>query len=109
MPPVCCRYVWLVPIHTEDADEAATRFDLYIQEKAQSGWSDLAKGTGGSYRYLRGVPDKNVPDKITNLSLDRANSEVKDFGGYDGHTGDINRGRALSYLYLVWKLRTAWD
>ena len=102
------KYVWLVPVYTEDADEGAVRFDLFIQETAHSGWSDLAKGTGGSYRYLRPAADKNVQEKITDLHLQRSNSEVKNFNDYGGHTGDINRGRALSYLYLLWNTRTAW-
>lgn len=94
---------------TEDADEAAVRFDLFIQAKEHKGWSDLAKGAGGSFRYLRAVQDENNADKITELKLHRsAASPVKDFGDWDGHTGDINQGRALSYLYFMWKNHTAW-
>lgn len=103
------RYVWLVPVYTYNAAEAAVRFDLSIQEKAHSGWPDLAKGAGGSYRYLRAAADPGNPDKITKLILKRSGSEVKSFdAAYSGHTGDINRGRGLDYLYLLWATRAAY-
>ncbi|KAI0696248.1 hypothetical protein BC835DRAFT_1543701 [Cytidiella melzeri] len=97
------KYVWIVPIFTFNAAEAATRFDLFIQKDAHSGWFDLAKGAGGDYRYLEAVADANNSLKLTELKLYRSNNAVGSFPlPYIGHTGDINANRKKTYLYLIW-------
>ena len=45
--------MWLEPVYTYNSAEAATSFDILIQENEKPGWYDLAKGAGGNYRYLR--------------------------------------------------------
>ncbi|KAI0696445.1 hypothetical protein BC835DRAFT_1271922 [Cytidiella melzeri] len=97
------KYVWIVPTFTYNAALAATRFDLFIQKDAHSGWSDLAKGAGGDYRYLEAVPDTNNSSKLTDLKLYRSNNAVGAFPlPYTGHTSDINSNRGKTYLYLIW-------
>ena len=99
------RYVWLVPVYTTLAAEAATRFDLIIQKEEERGWSDLAHKAGGDYRYLRAVRDENCPEKIVSLQLKRSDGKLSgvDFKQYHGHTGDINAGRLGSFLHLTWQ------
>ena len=105
---ISCRYVWIVPVYTYDAAEAATIFDLFIQDSGHSGWDDLAAGAGGSYRFLVPVPDASNPVKITDLSLYRSNNGVTTFPAqYTGHTSDINANRKGTYLYLLWSTRRA--
>lgn len=90
------EYVFLKPIYTANRSEAATKFKLKIVMFALP-YRDLAKGTGGSYRYLLPVNDLDVNRKITRIWLSG------DQEG-DGYTGDINRGRGGRYLYLNWSL-----
>ena len=103
------RYVWIVPTYTYTAADAATRFDLFIQDKSHPGWDDLAKGAGGSYRYLVPVPDGNNITKITGLKLYRSNNAVGAFPApYVSHTSDINANRGKSFLYLIWSNAAAY-
>ncbi|KAI0091202.1 hypothetical protein BDY19DRAFT_689153 [Irpex rosettiformis] len=103
------EYVWLVPTYTYNASEAATRFDLFIQGNAHPGWDDLAKGAGGSFRYLQPVPDANNYSKITDLKLYRSDSGIAALPvPYTGHTNDINANRKKTFLYLIWSTATAY-
>jgi hypothetical protein len=102
-------YVWLVPTYTYNAAEAAVRFDLFIQDKPHDGWSDLAKGAGGSYRYLEPASDSNNPTKLTDLKLYRSDNGVGAFPvPYTGHTTDINANRKKTFLYLIWSSVSAY-
>ena len=103
------RYVWIVPTYTYNASQAATRFDLFIQDKAHSGWDDLAKGAGGDFRYLQAIPDDNNYSKIIDLKLYRSGNGVSAFPvPYTGHTTDINANRKKTFLYLIWSVATAY-
>ena len=103
--------MWLVPFYTYNANEAAVRFQLIIQDNGDSSLDDLAKGAGGAYRYLKAIADGTNPNKITDLALQRSGNSVAFPSGanstYSGHTGDINQGRKKDYLYLLWATRAA--
>ncbi|EKM50341.1 uncharacterized protein PHACADRAFT_105609 [Phanerochaete carnosa HHB-10118-sp] len=104
------KYVWLRPIYTYNPAEAASRFDLIIQDGEHLDWPDLAKWAGGKYRFLRAVNDHMSPVKITQLALLRGGYVEKvDGWGYSEKTGDINGGRWGDYLYLVWKTHAVPD
>ncbi|KAI0777003.1 hypothetical protein BC629DRAFT_1290472, partial [Irpex lacteus] len=102
-------YVWLIPIYTYKASEAATGFDLFIQGNARDGWDDLAKGAGGSFRYIRAVNDANQPRKVTRVALFRSNAGIGQLPApYVGLTGDINANRKKTFLYLLWSSEIAY-
>lgn len=101
------RHVYIKPILTANALEAATGFDLAIRDQPYEGPNarikDLAKGAGGKYRYL--VP-KREPGKtpIRQLWLWRADGRQAPRLGWE-MTGDINKGRGGDYLLLEWDAR----
>ena len=100
------RYVWLVPFYTYNANEAAVRIELIIQHSSDPNMKDIAKGAGGSFRYLRPIADGSNRNKITELALQRSGKSGAD-PNYDGATGDINKGRDGDYLYLLWNTAPA--
>ena len=98
------RYVWIVPVYTEDVSNAVTGFDVVIQSQQNPDLDDLAKGAGGDYRYLLTRIDAEEDRKVTQLILFRSDSALDGVPiGWDGITADINKGRGKTYLYLVWK------
>ncbi|KAI0766777.1 hypothetical protein BC629DRAFT_1596279 [Irpex lacteus] len=102
----CC--VWLVPTYTYRVDEAATRFEVFIQDDRHKGWDSVAKEAAGPYRYIRGVKDNNNPSKVTDVALLRSVDAVSHFPSpYVRHTSDINAGRTDAYLHLMWSTETA--
>lgn len=104
LPILFYRYVWLVPVYTEDASSAATGFDIVIQSESNPALDDLAKGAGGDYRYLLLRTDAQQEKKVTQVVLFRSDSAIGHVpNGWDGMTTDINKGRGKTYLYLVWK------
>ncbi|KAK4224894.1 hypothetical protein QBC38DRAFT_531944 [Podospora fimiseda] len=110
------KYVWLVPVWTFEAKEAATGFEIRIQEKGMAGWKDLAKDAGGDYRYVAVVRDEYNPQKIVEAKLIRngdqilAEKQVEMLGkklgskGWVGGVRDINEGRGGDWLYLAYRL-----
>ena len=104
------RYGWLVPTYTYNASQAATRFDLFIQQHAHAGWNDIAKGNHSDWTYLRAAEDANNHSKITELKLYRSDHPVETFPDqYTGHTADINNGgRGGTFLYLIWSTATVY-
>jgi histone deacetylase HOS3 len=70
------RYVWLVPVYTFEATQAATSFDIRIQPSAIDGKDDLAKGTGGDWRYLYTIQDSRQLRKMVEVKLLRSGSAV---------------------------------
>ncbi|GJE91722.1 hypothetical protein PsYK624_078720 [Phanerochaete sordida] len=100
------KYVWLVPLYTFDPAEAASRFDLIVQEDGYGGWPDLAKGAGGQFRFLRAVHDPRAHVKIRELAFLRSGAGAVggvEGWGFSGRTEDINRERQGDWLYLMWK------
>ncbi|OTA65850.1 hypothetical protein K449DRAFT_403327 [Hypoxylon sp. EC38] len=104
-------YVWLVPVYTLDPDEAATSFNIIIQSNPVEGWKDLAKGAGGSYRYIRAAQDSSVSNKAIDLALVRTEdaAPARDIlarlgPNWDGASRDINENRGGAYLYFAWQL-----
>lgn len=66
---------------------------------------DLAKDTGGDYRYLH--YDTLGSHRIGRVALVRSDRRI-DFNwvdrlGWNGFTSDINEGRHGDYLYIIWK------
>ncbi|KZW01226.1 hypothetical protein EXIGLDRAFT_760985 [Exidia glandulosa HHB12029] len=101
-------YVWLVPVKTSDRGAAATGWDLDITSKAIPWAQDLAAGAGGDYRYIFASYGGGTP--VTELGLYRTGSGISTPPpGYDAMTGDINKGRGKTYLYLVWKIAKTED
>ncbi|KAE8352222.1 hypothetical protein BDV28DRAFT_5583 [Aspergillus coremiiformis] len=100
------KYVWLSPKWQSNTSDAVSNIRIIIQDNADGNYSDLAKGAGGDYRYLR--LERDGSRKIKRIQLLRRKDEV-DFGtvqalGFDGYSSDINKGRGGDYLYLVWNL-----
>ncbi|KAF2680996.1 hypothetical protein K458DRAFT_433881 [Lentithecium fluviatile CBS 122367] len=97
-------FVYIKPILTDNATDAATGFDLLVQDDAYSGphagVRDLADGTDGKRRYL--VP-KQECDKppMKQLFLWRSDCQQAPRIGWE-LTSDINEGRG-SPLYLEWE------
>ncbi|EJD46545.1 hypothetical protein AURDEDRAFT_164373 [Auricularia subglabra TFB-10046 SS5] len=97
------KYVWLRPVFTTNTSDAATGFQLVVSKNAAAGGSDLAAGTGGSYRYINPTSTAGTP-QVTQLALYRTNKSLSaPPQGYYGMTGDININRGKSYLYLIWR------
>ncbi|PIL29718.1 hypothetical protein GSI_08156 [Ganoderma sinense ZZ0214-1] len=98
-------YVWLVPAFTTDASQALTGFNIAIQPDADPSLKNLADGTQGDFRYL--ILDQSLmpeAEPVTDVVLLRLGSEMTDRPAkWDGNTGNINKGRGGTYLYLLWK------
>ncbi|PHH64511.1 hypothetical protein CDD81_4290 [Ophiocordyceps australis] len=99
------KYVWLIPEYTTRREEACTLFEVVIRDNHDPGLVDLAAGAGGQYRYLTCRRDENE-EKIRRLALYRGpqfialkDAEKKEI---DGWSTDINEGRNLDFLHLVW-------
>ena len=99
------RRVWLVPVYTTEPAKAATSFDILIQPYQNSKFSDLAKGSGGEFRYVVPRADRKLSSKIVEVALVRSDRPVKATpSGWDGYSViDILNGRARGFLHLVWK------
>ena len=105
---VLSRYVWLVGNYTNDPDSACTAYSVAVQGLADDSKADLASGAGGDFRYVLGMRSLGVPIKLTEVRLLRSSNPVNLQAlpeGYYGMSGDINRGRKGTYLYLIWRAR----
>lgn len=75
-----------------------------VQHTPSSGMDDLAKGTGGGYRYIFAKSDPDEPKKIVHAVLLRSSSMVVAVPvGWDGVSDDLNKGRRKTYLYILTK------
>eukprot|EP01040_Poterioochromonas_malhamensis_P007445 gene7445-8030_t len=99
------NYVWLEAVWTAEVNQAATAFQFVKQGDADPNRpnEDLARGAGGSYRYLIPLIQPGFDKRIVEVKLFRSSDVIRDFPGFDGHTTDINEGRKGDYLYLGWK------
>lgn len=110
------RFVYLKPVYTKDSTQAATFFDLVIQDSSNAAYSDLAKGAGGAFRFLIPVYNARENKKIVGATLFRSTdastkpkpSALIQTWGYNDSTIDINKDRKGDYLYLVWKTQLAY-
>ncbi|KAG6875389.1 hypothetical protein C0992_004019 [Termitomyces sp. T32_za158] len=95
--------------------QALTNVDLVIQSQPDTRYDDLAKGAGGSYRYLIPVRQSNQKLFISAFTLARSEvalDEVPEKIWHSlpqGATNDINKGRRGDFLYLVWELQRAYE
>ena len=97
------KYTWIVPVLTDEREEAADHFDLeitwFLPYEMVGRDKDLAITTGGDYRYLIPVRGSQA---IQNLCLERLY-----FFGYfasrSNCTRDINYDRGGTFLYLCWQ------
>jgi hypothetical protein len=97
--------VWLVPEYTQNANHACTSFEVLIQDEPDTTKKDLAKDTGGAYRYIVPVKQMEEKRKLTEIKLLRSGNAVdlKSAPGYDCMTSDLNKNRSGDWLYVIWK------
>ena len=69
---------------------------------------DLAKGTGGGYRYIFTKSDPDEQHKIVNAVLLRSSVNMSVAPpGWDAISEDLNKGRRKTYLYILMKTFTS--
>lgn len=61
-----------MPETTYNTDEAATAFEVRIQDDPMSAWQDVAAGAGGKYRYIISNNDQFSDKKIVLCRLYRS-------------------------------------
>ncbi|KAJ3079232.1 hypothetical protein HDU99_000101 [Rhizoclosmatium hyalinum] len=84
-------YVSLEPIWTSNAYEGCTGIRVWRSKNAQSGYTDMAKGTGGDYRYIEVT--RSPGPKIVEIRLWRTSRGSKpSVSGYK-YCDDLNQGR----------------
>lgn len=99
------KHVWLVPSYTTDPAAAATSLHVVVQSSPSGGMDDIAKGTGGGYRYVFAKADPDEPRKITYALLLRSSTKVATAPpGWDRISEDLNKGRRRTYLYILMKM-----
>ncbi|KAK7417455.1 hypothetical protein QQX98_004575 [Neonectria punicea] len=125
MPRHCGEFAsWLQVIYTDDDDKPNDTINEINGQssdinKGQGGsyvWLRLHRadkpsmmannfwGAGGDYRYVQWSNDRNADRLITDVALWRSDdSQGGPPNGWDGKTQDINSGRGGDYLYLVWR------
>ncbi|KAI1255445.1 hypothetical protein MGN70_003511 [Eutypa lata] len=89
-------------------EEAITELSVERSTAAVRNYNDLAMGTGGDFRYIRGSHDGE--DGITKVGLFRLDKELSPEeikerigqSGFSHYSEDINKGRGGEYLYLIW-------
>lgn len=65
---------------------------------------DLAKGSGGGYRYIFTKSDADEPNKIVHAVLIRSSASMSTApAGWDTISEDLNKGRRKTYLYILMK------
>lgn len=101
-----CASVYLQPNWTNDPNQAAQSIKFWQQNNGDGRYSDLAKGAGGTYRYIAGQNGlgSGVP-YITNVALIRSPSYAlnKPPSGWKSITSNINDGRGGDFLYVIWQ------
>ncbi|KAK7032628.1 hypothetical protein VNI00_012892 [Paramarasmius palmivorus] len=98
------KYVFLVPMCTDDPSVAATSFKIVIQSERDYDRDDIAWGAGGDYRYVIPMQDPHNPDKVIEAKLLRSGASTQyPPSGWDGITSNINEGRGGDYLYIIWR------
>ncbi|ORY49781.1 hypothetical protein BCR33DRAFT_847065 [Rhizoclosmatium globosum] len=94
-------YVSLEPIWTSNACEGCTGIRVWRSKNAQSGYTDMAKGTGGDYRYIEVT--RSPGPKIVEIRLWRTSRGSKpSVSGYK-YCDDLNQGRGGDDLYSDWE------
>ncbi|KAF3901832.1 hypothetical protein AA313_de0207899 [Arthrobotrys entomopaga] len=96
------EYVFLRAHKFDHPGRMIKQFDI-VRTGDNTGESDLAKGAGGDYRYLRACYD-HAEYAVTDVALWRCSDKQYNAPqGWHGKSGDINEGRGGDYLYLVWR------
>ncbi|KAG5724445.1 hypothetical protein E4T56_gene15874 [Termitomyces sp. T112] len=107
------KFCWIVPVMTTNVNEAQTRVELSLPQKADPRYVNLAQGTKGSQIYLHPIRQSDKDLFITEVILARFDSDKYSSlnntiwpGLPKGYTRNINRKREArgQYLYLVWRL-----
>ncbi|KAJ3278975.1 hypothetical protein HDU79_001035 [Rhizoclosmatium sp. JEL0117] len=94
-------YVSLEPIWTSKAWEACSGIRFWKSKNGQSGYTDMAKGTGGEYRYIEVT--RSPGPKIVEVRLWRTSRGSKpSVLGYK-YCDNLNEGRGGDDLYVCWK------
>ncbi|KAJ3559519.1 hypothetical protein NM688_g292 [Phlebia brevispora] len=97
-------YVWISASYTSRAADACNSFVVVVQDKEDPDRPNLAKGAGGSYRYIVPVSDASNDRRITYIRLLRTHSAVSTPpNGYSGMSTNLNDGRGGDFLYLIWR------
>ncbi|KDQ63079.1 hypothetical protein JAAARDRAFT_53305 [Jaapia argillacea MUCL 33604] len=101
-------HLWLVAQFADDPHSACTNFNFVAQGGKDDRYQSLTHDSARDFRYLVPRCDSLVGTKISAVRLLRSNvAQNSPPEGFDGLTGDINKGRSGAYLYLVWQTQTA--
>ena len=99
-------FVYLVPARTTIAGAAATALQIVVQEPPFPGMNDLAKGSGGAFRFVFAWVNPDERRKIVEVMLFRSEDSIgKPPAGWNLMTGDINQGRGGEFLYIIAKVQ----
>lgn len=66
----------MTPVWTYESTEAATGFDIRIQDNGMTGWKDLAKGAGGSFRYVYSNRSQDSAQRAVDARLIRSGEKL---------------------------------
>lgn len=124
------KYVWLVPEWVADKvtqknfselsstvpnpiiifnnqDDAATGIRFVSQNEKNEAYRDLARGSGGRFRYLKMLHQPTSHTRIKRVGLLRSIRSEYIYGdreryGWDECTSDINENRGGDWLHVCW-------
>ena len=97
------KYVYIEAESTYNPKDALTNIQFIRQGAAAQGYSDLAIGAGGDYRYILETRAANAQLRVGSvMKLLRSKNAVTVVRGWN-KTADINEGRGGDYLYLLYK------
>ncbi|EKM52217.1 uncharacterized protein PHACADRAFT_164147 [Phanerochaete carnosa HHB-10118-sp] len=99
------KCVWLVPVYTTDITKAATSFDMLVQAFEDPKFNDLARRTGGEFRYIVPRADRKQSEKIVEVGFARSDAPLeRPPTGWQGYcVNDVNKGRRKRCVYIAWK------
>jgi hypothetical protein len=99
------KYIYIRPFLTMDRSKAICSVTVLITKTEDKSRVNLATGAKGDFRYVDVNRDANLPP-VTMLLLFRSDKKQREPPpGFNGMSGDINRGRGGDFLYLIWSLQ----
>ncbi|KAI9147015.1 hypothetical protein HJFPF1_13045 [Paramyrothecium foliicola] len=100
------KFVWIRAYRATKPSEMMNHIWRDVLDNPIEGRDDIAKGAGGSYRYLQWSNDMRANHFISSIWVWRTKEEKHSPPeGWSGKTDDINAGRGGDYLYIIWKSR----